>query len=216
MSNKDDEKELPNDAELLLPWYVAGTLSEEEIAKVDAWLATDPEAEAHLARAQEEWDVTITASEELGMPRASAVNDLMASIGAKNHTTTAVPALLERIWEMLSPRYAMAGAAALALVVVGQSITIGTMMSDTPATYEVASDKPAVAISELTALAAFQPNITISQITDYLAELNLTIIDGPKPGGIYQLAATDNEAGKSALDTLASNNEFVRFFSAAQ
>lgn len=215
MSNKELEQELPNDAELLLPWYVAGTLSPKEMAKIDAWLAQDPEAEAHLARAREEWDVTITASEELGMPRASAVNDLMASIGEENHVAAAGPSVLERIWEMLSPRYAMAGAAALALVVVGQSIAIGTLMSDAPTTYEVASGETEQA-QELTALVAFQPDITLTQMSDYLSDLDLRIIDGPKPGGIYQIAATDDEAGTAALETLGANDAFVRFFAATQ
>ena len=215
MSNKETEKNVPSDAELLLPWYVAGTLSEAETANIENWLTQDPEAPAHLERARQEWDVTISASEELGMPRASAVNDLMASIGAENKIAASSPSLVERIWEMLSPRYAMAGAAALALVVVGQAVTIGTMMSDTPSTYEVASGQTATS-SEVTALVAFQPEITSAQMATYLAELNLRIVDGPKPGGIFQIAAADNEAGRSALDTLGENQELVRFFSAPE
>lgn len=210
MMNNDNELKDINEAELLLPWYVAGTLSKEESQKVETWLNENPEAEAHLARATEEMDTTITASEEIPMPRADAVNDLMAAIGAdKPQATTS--SFIDRLWDMLSPRYAMAGAAALALVVLGQATTIGVMMNDQPPAFETASGG-AVVIDGPSALVAFNDDISLSDITEYLSAQNLTIVDGPKPGGVFRIAAMDSDEGKAALEALGANAELVRFF----
>lgn len=214
MEQEIDTKDL-EDAELLLPWYVAGTLSETETARVDAWLADNPEAQAHLERATEELDVTITSSEELGMPRAAAVNDLMAAIGHDQRHIAQGPTLLERLWDMLSPRYAMAGAAALVLVVAGQAITIGTMVTSQPTSFETASGSTVIA-AEVTALVAFKPEISFSDVSVELGALDIRIIDGPKPGGIYQIAAADTDEGRAALETLSANDNLVRFFSAVR
>jgi hypothetical protein len=53
-------------------------------------------------------------------------------------------------------------------------------------------------------------------MSDYLAESDLRIVDGPKPGGIYQIAANDSDTGKAALEALKNNKELVRFFTSAQ
>lgn len=210
MMNNDNELKDIDDAELLLPWYVAGTLSNEDTQKVETWLNENPEAEAHLARATEELDTTITASEEIPMPRAAAINDLMAAIGAdqKQASTTS---FLDRIWDMLSPRYAMAGAAALALVVLGQATTIGVMINDQPPAFETASGG-SVVIDGPTALVAFQNDVPLATITEYLSTQNLTIVDGPKPGGVFRVAAANTDDGKAALEALSENAELVRFF----
>lgn len=216
MSNEDDIKDI-DEAELLLPWYVAGTLSDADTAKVEAWLAEAPEAEAHLARAREEMEITVAASEEIPMPRSSAVNDVMAAIGADPGKQAATGgSFLMRLWEMLSPRFAMAGAAALALLVVAQGITIGVMVNERQAgtRFETASGPAAetVAAGEVTALIAFQPDTPLADISRTLSESNLRIIDGPNPGGVYRVAAADTEEGRAALEELAGA-EMVRFFS---
>lgn len=213
MSNDNDFKDVKN-AELLLPWYVAGTLSTEDTQKVETWLHENPEAQAHLARAQEELDTVITASEAIPMPRADAVNDLMAAIGADAPHTNPT-GFIERIWQMLSPRYAMAGAAALALVVLVQAGAIGLMVNnDQSRSFEIASESPAISIGP-TALIAFQDDVPLATITTYLSTQNLTIVDGPKPGGIFTIAAPDTDEGAAALEKLGADQTLVRFFTKA-
>lgn len=206
------------EAELLLPWYVAGTLSEADTARVDAWLQDNPEAQAHLARALEERDVTVAAEEEIPMPRASAVDDLMAAIGADPRPATEAGGILERIWSMLTPRYALAGAAALALVVIAESVTIGTMVATgptAPSTYQTASGPAEAAGPVIQAIVAFKPDASLGDITQLLADNGLTIVSGPAPGGIYRIAAPDSEAGENAMDALAQS-ELIRFFDEAR
>ncbi len=216
MSNEDDIKDI-DEAELLLPWYVAGTLSREDTARVEAWLAENPEAQDHLARVEEEFDVSVAAAEEIPMPRADAVDDVMAAIGADTQQQASHGnSILMRLWDMLSPPVAMAGAAALALLVVAQGITIGVMVNDRQPgmTFETASApaERAVAADEATALVAFQPGTPFEDISQGLADANLRIVDGPNPGGVYRIAAADTEQGRSALDTFGGS-EIIRFYS---
>jgi len=213
MTQSDTDTGTIANAELLLPWYVAGTLSAEETAEVEAWLKDNPEAEAHLIRAREEMDVTIGSSEALGMPRAAAFDDLMARIGPVNQPANSV-SFVDRILEFLSPKIAIGVTAALALVVVGQGIAINNLMTTTPVgQFEVASGGDAAANADaLTALVAFQPGVSLGEISAYLTEQQIRIVDGPKPGGIYQIAAANDEDGQAALDQLAEDESLVMFF----
>lgn len=199
-------------AELMLPWYVNGQLSDAEKAEVEAWLQENPEAQAHLNRVDEERVVAIESAEEIPMPRASAVNDLMTAIGADTKQQISGTSLAERFFEMLTPRWAMAGAAAIALLVVAQGTTIGMLVNQQPTTSFETASGPVETISGITALVAFQPSQTVADISAYLEENNLTIVGGPKPGGIYQIAATGDDAGRTALDALSKNQTMVSFF----
>lgn len=207
-----------DDAELLLPWYVAGTLSDTDRARVDEWISSNPEAEQHLARAIEEHETVLGAGDDMPMPSPAAINDLFAAIGIEEKAPRQTGGWLASFWEALSPRYAMAGAAALALFVVAQAITIGVMSTSTPergTTFETASGAAATA-DEATALFAFQPNVTMEQITEYLENNGLRMVDGPKPGGIFVIAAEQAAGGAAALDELGAEQTLVRFYSASR
>jgi len=213
MSENHTDIEEPNAAELLLPWYVSGKISNADKAVVDKWLAEDPAASDHLARAMEELDLTFTASENLAMPPRDGVDRLMNAIGEEGINRPRV-GLVERIWEMLSPRYALAGAAALALVVIGQGAALTVMSQQGPsgASYSTAS-ATAPAVAESTALVAFKPDTSLADVATLLDDLGLRIADGPKPGGIFEIAAPKTDEGAAALKSLSANSA-VRFFSA--
>lgn len=216
MTNTDQIDENIDDAELLLPWYVSGKLSEADRQKVEAWLSENPQAQDHLARASEEMDLTFADSEQLGRPSRESFDRLMAEIGpGRQQAAAASGGWIEKIWEALSPRYALAGAAALCLVVLAQAAAI-TMMNTgaQPASeFAVASSENA-ARPELTALVRFGPGVPLGEITAVLDELDLRIADGPKPGGIFLIAASDDEAGAAALEALSARGAIVTFFSA--
>lgn len=213
MSNLENDTAEIHPTELLLPWYVNGKLSDDEKSEVENWLLENPEAQAHLSRVEEEHIVAIESAEEIPMPRAAAVNDLLSQItDARTQKTGA--SLSERFFELLSPRWAMAGAAAIALLIVAQGTTIGMLVSGPPtSTFETASGPTEASISGVTALVAFQPTTALADVSAYLEENSLTIIGGPKPGGIYQIAAADSDAGRLALRTLSEDKELVSFFS---
>lgn len=213
MTINDTELDHLDDAELLLPWYVTGTLSAKETQQVETWLKDNPEAQAHLARVEEEQHVAISAAEEISMPRATAVNDLMAAIGQ----TAPAPrqsgqseGIAERFINFITPRWAMASMAALALVIVAQG-TVGTLVSDTQSFQTASGD--VVTIEGPSALVAFQPDLSLGEISDYLTTHQLRIIDGPKPGGIYRIVAEDSAEGATNLQNLGDDKSFVHFFS---
>lgn len=200
-------------AELLLPWYVSGNLSNKEKAEVDIWLHENPEAQAHLSRVEEEHIVTIESAEEIPMPRAAAVNDLLAAISGDARKQNSGASLSERFFALLTPRWAMAGAAALALLLVAQGTTIGMLVSEPPATFETASG-PTETVSGITALVAFQSTQSVADISAYLEDNGLTIIGGPKPGGIYRITAENSDKGRAAFKALSQDKVLVSFFTA--
>lgn len=207
----NETKEQIDDAELLLPWYVSGKLSDADRQKVEAWLQENPEAQNHLARASEEMDLTYADSEKLGRPSRESLERLMAEAGP-GRSTTAGPGWVERIWAALTPRYALAGAAALCLIIVVQAAAI-TMMNTGPSTeFAVASSEHATG-QEITALVGFTDGASLDQVMSALDELDLRFADGPKAGGIFVVAAADNADGAAALKTLSERGALISFFS---
>lgn len=211
MTYEDQIDENVSEAELLLPWYVSGRISDADRKTVEAWLAENPEANAHLQRVTEEMDLAFVVSEQLPRPSRASFDSLMAEVGPGRQQTSS-GGFVERIWAMLSPRYALAGAAALCLVILAQAATL-TMMNvgDSNAEFAVASQDGALVAGQ-TALVQFAPDATVDQISTLLTGLNLTLVDGPKPGGVYVIAATDDEAGTAALNELAGTADLVTFF----
>lgn len=211
MTDEDQNDENVSEAETLLPWYVNGTISDEDRKTVEAWLSENPEAEAHLQRVAEERDLAFVVSEQMPRPSRAGFDSLMADVGPGRRQ--AQPgSLAERFWSMLSPRLALAGAAALCLVILAQAAALTMMnVAEPDADFAVAS-RDASLVAGQTALVRFAPEATIEDIGTVLTALNLTLIDGPKPGGVYVVAASDDEAGTAALNELAGTADLVTFF----
>lgn len=210
MTNEDHIDENLSETELLLPWYVNGKISDSDRKKVEAWLSENPDAEAHLQRVTEEMDLAFIVSEQMPRPSRASFDSLMADVGPGRQAQSG--GFAERFWAMLSPRYALAGAAALCLVVLAQAAALTMMNVGQPeAEFAVASQDGSLVIGQ-TALVRFAPDATIDQIGTVLTTLNLTLVDGPKPGGVYVIAASDDEAGTAALSQLAGTAELVTFF----
>ena len=213
--NERIEEDLPeNDAELLLPFYVNGTLGDADRQIVETWLAGNPGAADHLARASEELELTRADAESLGVPPRRVLDNLMAEIGEAPGGVRA-ESLAERIWAMLSPRYALGAAAALALVVALQAGYIVYANQQPPARFQTASGETE-AFSGPTALVVFAANAEMSAVSTRLSGLGLAIVDGPKPGGLYVVGAPDTEEGRAALDELGKAKNLTSFFQLRQ
>ncbi len=205
------EEDLPkNEAELLLPFYVNGTLGEKEQRLVEAWLSENAEAADHLARVDEELTLTRADAEMRGAPPRRVLDNLMAEIGAAPSGSGRV-GLAERIWSMLSPRYALAGAAALCAVVALESGYLVYSGQQAPAQYQTATSGPE-AFSGPSAMVVFASDAGMDAIAARLTDLDLTIIDGPKPGGVFIVGAPDSEDGKAALERLGKTEGLIQFF----
>jgi len=206
------EEELPeDDVELLLPFYVNGTLDEPERQAVEAWLEANDGAADHLARVSEELELTRADADTLGVPSRAVLDNLMAEIGDAPDTT--VKGWAERIWAMLSPRYALAGAAALCAIVALQAgyIVYAGQQQAPAGTFQTATGSTE-AFDGPTALVAFAPKTDMGTVAARLADLGLTIVDGPKPGGIFIIGATDTDEGRKALAALGAAEDLTSFF----
>ena len=210
---QDTKTEAP-EPELLLPWYATGQLTGEERAAVEAWLADNPDAQAHLVRVNEELELYQESAEKLGAPRAGSLDALMVRVALEAPPSTAEIGWIERIVEFLTPRVVGAMAAALVAVVAVQAVVIGALVTDRPAGFETAS-APDRVIAGPTALIAFVPSASVADINALLETAQVQIVEGPKPGGVYRIAAAQ-ENGAAARLLALEEDELVRFFAMSE
>jgi len=213
------------DIELLLPWYVNGTLEPSDVAKVDAYLERHPDMAVQLDTAREDCDQSIRANETIAGPSGAALDRLMAQIetetpvhrrahhAAIRAATRAEHGLMGAIddfFRSLSPGRLGWTAVAAAAVIMLQAGVVGTMMlnpSSGQSTYQTASGGKT--LNGTFALVQFTATASLSDVSAYLTEQGAEIVAGPKPGGLYRVRlSVDNldEAKRSALiEKLRSN-----------
>lgn len=222
MSARDDEK--MDEIELLLPWRATGALSAEETRRVDAALAADAELRRKYDLVQEEMAESVLAAEEFGAPSTRARDRLFAAIEAEAGPQVAQPSA--RGWRAgaldffgsLTPGAIAWSAATAALVIVLQGAVLTRSLVTSGGTFHTASAPESRDGSF--ALVAFAPDATAQQIGEFLAARGASIVDGPKPGGLYRvkISATrfDSDALKAAVATLAARREIVRMAVASE
>ncbi len=224
MTNETEVLSEADEFEALLPWYVSGKISAADKAKVDAYVAKVPAARAHIALARDEADDIFAANAKIEAPR-DALDKLKASIAAspsaRLHSVKA--SLIDKLGLFLSglaPRQlAYAGiSAALAIAVLGGSL--GSLLSGGQgAGYHTAAGPGASAAKGTFALVAFQPAAPAGTLSAFLAENKITIVEGPKAGGVFRVRLSDEALSKDATDAalakLKSRADLVSFASAA-
>lgn len=224
MTNETEILSEADEFEALLPWYVSGKISAADKAKVDAYVAKVPAARAHIALARDEADDIFAANAKIEAPR-DALDKLKASIAAspsaRLHSVKA--SLIDKLGLFLSglaPRQlAYAGiSAALAIAVLGGSL--GSLLSGGQgAGYQTAAGPGASAAKGTFALVAFQPAAPAGTLSAFLAENKITIVEGPKAGGVFRVRLSDSVLTKDATDAvltkLKGRADLVSFASAA-
>lgn len=219
--------------EALLPWYVAGTLGREEEARVARYVAAHPELAPLVELTREERNATVAGNEELGAPSRRALDRLMKSVAESGRAATfrrsEQASLLTRLVDgvagflqgLAPPQLALVAAAALALI-VAQGVTLGVLLGPSdPGGYSTASGgKDAPGATGTFALVRFAPGATAAAIADMLLELEVTIVDGPKAGGIYRVRIAtevlDEAAAKTRLARLLARTDLVTFAAATR
>src|SRR4051812_12568951 len=81
--NAINEEPEPQEIEVLLPWYAAGTLSRRDADRVEQALANDRELTRRYDLVREELVETIHLNETLGAPSTRAIERLFAAIDAE-------------------------------------------------------------------------------------------------------------------------------------
>jgi len=190
--------------DLLLPWHATGRIDPAAGARIEAALARDPELARRLDLVRAERDGTVAVNEALGAPSPKARDTLFARIDADLAVRERGPrGWIRRIGEALAslspPMLAGSALAACALLLLQAGLLTGTWLGGSTATYETASlgeGGPSAGGSYL--LVAFAPTATAAQITEALVETGLSVVDGPRAGGIYRLRLPDGAAGSGA------------------
>lgn len=226
MSPKAVSPDERDEVEMLLPWYEDGTLEEPDRRRVDAVLASDPELRGRLALIREEKTATVDANEMAGAPGAGALDRLMASIEAESGPEL-VPSRgggwLSRLFGAPMPAGMQWAGAAAAIVIVLQAAALGYLASsidNSGARYETASGDAVAQKGGTFALVRFADDATAARIAEFLSELDMDIVDGPKPGGVYTIRLSGQALGESERDALlkkmVSNQMLIEMAVAAE
>lgn len=205
--------------EQLLPWYVTGKLEASERAEVENALKRFPELRAQLELIQAEITNTVKLNEVMAMPRPDATERFMGLVQKDmRRPAPAKPAPFKGPMEWLAlqlagpPRWAVA-AAVLAIVV--QAALIGTLVVERQESgFHTAGDTEKLAEGTLV-LARFSDGVTLAVLSGRLAALDITIVDGPKAGGLFTLRVGQDDMPVSERDkkiaALKANADFVVF-----
>jgi len=184
----------PAEIEALLPWYAVGTLSRAERQRVEDALRSDAELTRHADLVREELAATIGLNETLGAPSAGALDRLMAAIDAeapaapKRNSARAVAGRFADYVASFSPRtLAVAGALAAVAIVLQASMLIGLMTKPQAGVYRTASVGSRLHLQGTFALVRFARQASAAEITKFLETYKATLVDGPKPGGLYRV-----------------------------
>lgn len=230
MSDKREDNEMisAQDIELMLPWYVNGTLSADERAQVDRYMREHPEMAHQLDLVREEMDVTIAANEALNPAHAGALDRLLTRIDAEDGPQRETDGgLVGAGWlggwlsAFSSPALRLAAVGA-AIVIIAQAVAIGSLTTggDRTPRYETASGPSAVeeGVTDGTRLLlAFTDTATAAQITALLSEIEATVISGPRAGGFFEvrlsgLILSEEDTEKLVTD-LQKREDILKFVS---
>jgi hypothetical protein len=213
-----DETPERQEIEALLPWHAAGTLADRDAQRVEEALAQDRELARRYVLVREELAATVRLNDALGAPSAGAMERLMLRIEAESPTGRSRPALggladwLATQIGRLSPRalaFSVGAAAAIMLVQAGLLATFSVTRYD-PSGFQTASMPRSGEIG-----IGFVPAANAAEITKFLDTYHLTIVEGPRPGGLYMARPESAPLPKDGLDRLVrriqQESHIVRF-----
>lgn len=167
-----------NNIESLLPFYVNGTLDNDETALVEQALANHPELQQEVLFLQnlrehvkqQEFDHS---PGELGLKR------LQKTIAAESRSQQKQPSSTN-FWRLTT--------VAACLMLVVQTVIVN-YESESP--YTAAGGKTTTIDQGQIISVTFTPNVTEQALRQFLLETDARIIDGPSALGIYHLSVPD-------------------------
>ncbi len=198
-----------DDFENLLVFKANGTLEGEELAALEAALASDAELRAELYALEAIRDTMqsdpVQSPGELGLAR------LMRDVENETRVTEAPAAANDNVVPITRLRFWQAAAAVVLAVGIGFNLTdFGPGASvETSVAFEDRIAEPAGfglasgGSSDFTV--AFAPDATEAEIRGLLLDAGVEIVSGPSALGLYGLALLDMDAERSARDILASS-----------
>jgi len=206
---EDSERE---EIEKLLPWYVTGRLGLADARKVERYLRQHPDALPQLQWIDAERQETTRANEAMGWPPPDMSERLLAAL-----PQTVAPASgrgrlssFRRFFRMPPWLGVEWAAVALALVVLVQAAFLVTLLTHEP-TYRLATGSKEDGVP---ALIVFADDAKTADVTRFLTSFAASIVDGPKPGGVYKIKLRSLDKSQPAADallkSLAERRDVVR------
>ncbi len=190
MSAENEAMSEREEIEMLLPWYVTGRLAADERAKVEAWLRREPDLAHQLRLAEDEKESALRVAEDLPLPAGLSVERTVSFVREQARPVSAgllgrLSAALRDFIILPEGTFRLAAVAALAVIAV-QGAMVATLIASREETYRVAGG-PSAAVSGSFALVRFSDTASAKAITDLLASREMTIVDGPRPGGLFRV-----------------------------
>ncbi len=182
-----------DEIEMLLPWYVSGRLDAADKERVERWIARDSGLARQLVVLEDDRREAVLANENVRLPDTLSVHASMAKITGTGISGSQAVAggFFDRIREffampqMQTARWALAAGAAIILL---QSVWLGSLLvGREPTSYQTASGGSTVAADGTFALVRFADGASAKDIAKALSGLEMTIVDGPKPGGLFRV-----------------------------
>ncbi len=211
MSNTENQITEREAIESMLPWYERGQLSASDAKRVEEYLASHPDMASQLALVEEERAEAVLLNEARGVPRAGALDRLMDTIEEHEANNPSLASARTALWGWASnllgapvPARMQWVAAAAAVLIIVQGVSLGVLMTtgtQQGAGYETASG-PGQSVAGTFALVQFAKSASAGDINQFLTEKGLTIVDGPKPGGIYRVRISDQVLEEAKRDTI--------------
>jgi hypothetical protein len=213
------------DIEALLPWHAAGTLSRRDAQRVEAALAHDQDLARQFALVREELGETIHLNETLGAPSARAMERVLAGIEAEGATTRKrrsfdLAAFIAERLALFTPRtLAWSAAAAVLAIVLQAGLLAGLYVGGEhggASSFQTASySKTVPPVAGSFALIGFAPQASSADITKFLETHKVSVVDGPRPGGLYTIRVSVTALPKAELARIVKqmqdDSKVVRF-----
>jgi hypothetical protein len=194
---------MKDEIENLLPWHAAGALSRSEARQVEEALANDPELARRFEMARDELGEDVLLNESLGAPSGQAAQRLFAKINAEPARRQPLSLNLStRVADFLasfSPRTLAWSAGAAALVLFLQAGVIGGILLKDGGTTGFETASAPSSDTGTVVLMRFAPQVSVTDLTQFLGDNKLEIVTGPMPGGIYRVRIAATKLSKDDL-----------------
>jgi hypothetical protein len=198
----------PTEIEALLPWHAVGTLGRRDRQRVAEALRADPALARQADLVREELAETIYLNESLGVPSPRAMDRLMAAIDEEHaaRKRASARAMVGRFAAFIagfSPRTLAVAASAATLAIALQAFVLVGMITKPQGTQGVAAGE-VVQRHGTFAMVRFAREASAAEITKFLENYQATLVDGPKPGGLYRVRIAVSKLAKDELGRVMS------------
>ncbi len=202
MAHDQDLQACVDEAALLLPWYVNGTLAPTDAQRFEAHLADCAACRAELREQQQLRSLMRTPAQveyapQAGWRRLLARIDADGAVDDEAPTVAAIPPAAARERSRTTPWLAAAVVVqAVALAALAGAGLLGGPASDSAPRYRTLTSAPAPPGVELRVV--FTPATTLAELGELLRANRLDAVAGPSEAGLFTLALPRSANGDDA------------------